>query len=183
MSGAQLPNPFRPRNIGLCSFCVGLYMNLKPWVNLSQFLLIPANLTQVDGSRFRFPDWISMGCGDSEWSITVQTWYHWCTDLVISDTVHIRRSNNVKSYWEVQGFNFTPEKHENRFASLHYIASLFLFRKMPCLSQSECHVAPPPHPHPNSHLHMNLLHSTVPYNYIAGIDIGSWTLLLEAFFK
>ncbi len=48
-----------------------------------------------------------------------------------------------------------------RFASLHY-ASLFLFMKMPCISQSECHVAPPPQPLPNSHLHMNLLHSTEP---------------------
>ncbi len=49
-----------------------------------------------------------------------------------------------------------------RFASLHYIASLFLFMKMPCIGQSEWHVAPPPQPLPNSHLHMNLLHSTEP---------------------
>ncbi len=49
-----------------------------------------------------------------------------------------------------------------RFASLHYTASLFLFMKMPYISQSECHVAPPPQPLPNSHLHMNLLHSTEP---------------------
>ncbi len=49
-----------------------------------------------------------------------------------------------------------------RFAPLHYIASIFLFIKMPCISQSEWHVAPPLQPLPNSHLHMNLLHSTEP---------------------
>ncbi len=49
-----------------------------------------------------------------------------------------------------------------RFASLQYIASLFLFMKMPRISQSKRHVAPPPQPLPNSHLHMNLLHSTEP---------------------
>ena len=42
------------------------------------------------------------------------------------------------------------------------IASIFLFMKMPCISQSEWHVAPPPQPLPNSYLHMNLLHSTEP---------------------
>ncbi len=51
---------------------------------------------------------------------------------------------------------------EYRFASLHYIASLFLIMKMPCISQSECHVAPPQQPLPNSYLLMNLLHSTEP---------------------
>ncbi len=48
-----------------------------------------------------------------------------------------------------------------RFVSLHFTASLFLFMKMPCISQSECHVAPPPQPLPNFHLHMNLLHAKV----------------------
>ncbi len=49
-----------------------------------------------------------------------------------------------------------------RFVSLYYIAGLFLFMKIPCISQSKCHVAPPRQPLPNSHLHMNLLHSTEP---------------------
>ena len=43
-----------------------------------------------------------------------------------------------------------------RFVSLHYIASLFLFGKLPCISLSEYHIAPPRQPLPNSHLHMNL---------------------------
>ncbi len=35
-----------------------------------------------------------------------------------------------------------------RLAPLHYIASIFLFMKMPCISQSEWHVAPPPQAKP-----------------------------------
>ncbi len=43
----------------------------------------------------------------------------------------------------------------------HFIILLLVcFMKMPCIGQSECHVAPPLQPLPNSHLHMNLLHST-----------------------
>ncbi len=55
-----------------------------------------------------------------------------------------------------------PGLVKDRFAPFHYIASIFLFMKMSCISQSEWHVAPPPQPLPNSHLHMNLLHSTEP---------------------
>ncbi len=34
---------------------------------------------------------------------------HWCTDLFMYSTVHIR-IYNVKSHWKVQGHNFTPAK-------------------------------------------------------------------------
>ncbi len=42
---------------------------------------------------------------------------HWCTDLFMCDTVHIRRYN-AKSHWKVQGHNSTPEK---RLESLMFV--------------------------------------------------------------
>ncbi len=68
--------------------------------------------------------------------------------------VHVVHAAHI---WKVKQSYF-------RFASLQYIASVFLYLKMPCISQSECHV-PPLQPLPNSHLHMNPLHSTEPDNW------------------
>ncbi len=49
--------------------------------------------------------------------------------------------------------------------------------KMPCISQSECHVAPSPKPLQNCHLHMNLLHSTEPHIYVTfAVSIMKWAI-------
>ncbi len=101
-------------------------------------LLIPFNDDSQQESRFRVKPTASRAvshliislhmCNDHDiLQVLVQLYPFWndivnfltnhgCTDLFICNTVHIR-SYNVKSHWNVQGRNFTPEE---RLESLKY---------------------------------------------------------------
>ncbi len=87
---------------------------------------------------------------------------HTASDLEQIEGRHLRQHIGKGKNGVCPGVATQNLPPQYRFGPLHFIASIFLFMKMPCISQSEWHVAPPPQPLPNSHLHINLLHSTEP---------------------